>query len=66
MTAMRLRGAFLVALSLTLVLLALHPRSFLAAKPVANRLRESRHSNPGRRLLTRQRRPADPEIHADP
>jgi uncharacterized protein (DUF58 family) len=55
MTATRLRGALLVALSLTLVLLALHPRSLLAAKPVANRLHESRHSNPGRRLLTHQR-----------
>jgi hypothetical protein len=55
MTATRLRGAFLVALSLTLVLLALHPRSLLAAKPVANRLHESRHSNPGRRLLTQLR-----------
>lgn len=46
--------ALLVLLGVALLLVALHPRSLLAAKPLANRLHEHRRPNPSRRLLTAQ------------
>lgn len=54
------RSRFCLVLSLlltaTLLLTSVHLRSLFAPKPVANRLQESRHRNPSRRLLTPARR----------